>query len=315
VTVSYQSQERKRLIEYAWKGWQVEGHILPYEVAAETLHEGVRESALAYFAKHKIKWWTSRWDVGRPKLQDDQVGLPTGHLNSSQVACINHLEPARLERKLARSIAHNLDETLVDVQPVEDGGFLAYEWIGKESYLGEPGARVRGANITSLDALMCGERADGTRVLIAIEWKYLESYGPGSVATSRRGTNRVSTYEPLLDDPACPIKRAEHKRLFVEPYYQLMRQTLLAWQMVEHKEQGTTAWLHVHVVPELNAALRGGGGGAAALIGESMAEKWRSTLKQPNRYLLLTPTELLAGVDASDQWSGWRQWLQERYLT
>ena len=94
-----------------------------------------------------------------------------------------------------------------------------------------------------------------------------------------------------------------------------MRQTLLAWQMVEHKEQGTTAWLHVHVVPELNAALRGGGGGAAALIGESMAEKWRSTLKQPNRYLLLTPTELLAGVDASDQWSGWRQWLQERYLT
>jgi hypothetical protein len=63
--VSYQSQERKRLVEYARTTWQVEGHILPYEVAAETLHESVRETALAYFNRHRIKWWTSRWDVGR----------------------------------------------------------------------------------------------------------------------------------------------------------------------------------------------------------------------------------------------------------
>jgi hypothetical protein len=310
--VSYQSQERKRLSEYARKTWEVEGHILPYAVAAETLHESVRDTALAYFNTHGIKWWTSRWDVGRPALQPGEVGLPTGHLNSSQVACVNHLEPARLDRDLARQIVRSLDEALVDVQPVEDGGFVAYEWIGAENYLGEPGPRVRGANITSLDALMCAERRDRTRVLLVIEWKYLETYGPESVALSGRGTDRVATYERLLDAANCPIKHGEHRRLFFEPYYQLMRQTLLAWRMVAYREFDASGWLHVHVVPESNLALRSGGRGATDLVGDMMGEKWRSVLKQPERYLLITPTELLAGVEAN---GSWRQWLRERYLT
>jgi hypothetical protein len=314
VPVSYQSRERRRLTEYARKTWQVEGHVLPYELAAETLHKSVRETALAYFTKHKIKWWTSRWDTGRPRLDKNEAGPPTGHLNSSQVACVNHLEPARIDRELARGIARNVDQTFVDVLAVEDGGFVAYEWIGEQNYLGEPGPRIRGANITSLDALMCAQRSDGMRVLLVIEWKYLESNGPESVATSARGTDRVATYQHLFEKASCPIKRGVHQRLFFEPYYQLMRQTLLAWQMVEHNEQEASTWLHVHVVPELNEALRGGGRGAPELIGETLAEKWRSALKQPERYLLTTPTELVAGVEGG-RWSGWRRWLRERYET
>jgi hypothetical protein len=173
---------------------------------------------------------------------------------------------------------------------------------------------VRGANITSLDALMCGQRADGTCVLIVIEWKYLESYGPESVATSARGTDRVATYRPLLERADCPIRVDDVNWLFFEPYYQLMRQTLLAWQMVEHGEFGASDWLHVHIVPELNVALRQSKA-APDLVGDSMASKWRSVLTRPERYLLLTPTELLVGVDADDRWPGWRWWLAERYLT
>jgi hypothetical protein len=117
VPVTYQSRERRRLTEYARNTWQVTGHILPHGLAVETLHESVRETALAYFKKHRIKWWTSRWDTGRPALHKDETGLPTGHLNSSQVACINHLEPARLDRQLARCVARNVDENFVDVKP------------------------------------------------------------------------------------------------------------------------------------------------------------------------------------------------------
>jgi len=94
-----------------------------------------------------------------------------------------------------------------------------------------------------------------------------------------------------------------------------MRQTLLAWQMVEHEEHGASAWLHVHVVPEPNLTLRRGGRGAKDLVGETMAEKWRSVLTKPERYRVITPTELLAGAGASGRWSSWRQWLYERYLT
>jgi hypothetical protein len=313
--VSYQSEERKRLVEYARKTWNVEGHVLPYEVATETLHESVRASALAYFDEHEITWWTSRWDVGRPAPGGEEVGVPTGHLNSSQVACVNHLEPARLDRELALRVAANVDPALVDVRPVEDGGFVAYEWIGLDSYLGEPGARVRGANITSLDALMCGERADGTRVLLVVEWKYLERYGPESLATSKHGTDRVAIYRRLLDDPDCPIKAGDHARVFYEPYDQLMRQTLLAWQMVVRGEHGASEWLHVHVVPQRNAALRGGGRGARTLVGATLHEKWCSVLKEPRRYLLLTPTELLEGVDGGERWGEWRSWLHDRYGT
>ena len=93
-----------------------------------------------------------------------------------------------------------------------------------------------------------------------------------------------------------------------------MRQTLLAWQMVEHGEFGADDWLHVHVVPELNVALRQSRA-ARDLIGATMADKWRSVLKQPERYVLITATELLDGVGLSGRWAEWRQWIRARYLT
>jgi hypothetical protein len=67
-----------------------------------------------------------------------------------------------------------------------------------------------------------------------------------------------------------------------EPYYQLIRQTLLAWQMVAHEEFDATDWLHIHVVPELNVAPRQSRG-VPELVGATLADKWRSVLKQPER--------------------------------
>lgn len=102
--------------------------------------------------------------------------------------------------------------------------------------------------------------------------------------------------------------------LFYEPYDQLMRQTLLAWQMVEHNEFGTVDWIHLHVVPEANVALRENTA-APNLRGTTMAEKWRSVLKQPDRYRLGTPTELVAGIGDIDGWKTWSHWLHDRYLS
>lgn len=312
--MSFQSQQRKRLARYALERYGVEGHLLPYELVQETLHQTFRDRTLTYFAKHKIKWWSSNYDVGRPDLGPDDVGLPTGHLNSSQVAAINHLEPARLDQSVAAQILTTIDGALVEPVAVEDCGFVAYEWIGKENYLKEPGARTRGAQVTSLDALMCGQREDGTRVVVAIEWKYLESYGAKARDRSARQTDRVEIYRPLLQDPASPIKVEEPRDLFFDPYEQLMRQTLLAWQMVVHGEFGASDWIHVHIVPEANLALRGRSGAAPKLIGETMADAWRSALEKPDRYRLLTASDLLARV-RSDRWGEWRAWLRDRYQT
>ena len=93
-----------------------------------------------------------------------------------------------------------------------------------------------------------------------------------------------------------------------------MRQTLLAWQMVEHGEAGVDDWLHVHVVPAANAAMRSPRAklGAAAA---DLASQWRSVLEEPERYRLVTPTELLAQIPQEDAPRGWRDWLSLRYAT
>jgi hypothetical protein len=312
--VSFQSDQRKRLAAYALERYGVEGHVLPYELLAEVLHEDFRDEALGYFVRHKVRWWTSRSDIGRPPGSAGDPGSPTGHLNSSQVACVNHLEPARLDADVARSVLAAHDPDLVEPIAVEDGGFVAYEWIGEANYLNERGSCTRGAQVTSLDALMCGRRADSKRTLVALEWKYLESYGAASRATSSRGTDRVAIYRSLLERVDSPIEVADPADLFFDPYEQLMRQTLLAWQMVEHNEFGASDWIHVHVVPEDNLMLRGRGRAAPKLVGETMGEAWQSVLKKPDQYRLLTATNLLDRVGGA-RWVDWRSWLHDRYLT
>jgi len=305
--VSFQRDELARLRSHADRWWELDSHVLPYEIATETLQADVRQSALDYFKDHNITWWTSPYDM-RTK---DMEARPTGHLNSSQVACVNHLEPARVDAAAAARLVRNINPFFAAARV--DDGYVDYEWIGSASYLEEPGVRTRGANVTSLDALMCGEH-DGQRTLLAIEWKYLESYGVESVATSKHGTDRVKTYRRLLEHSECPISVGNVRWLFYEPYYQLMRQTLLAWQMVEHHEFGASDWLHIHVVPALNVAIRHSRA-APDLLGETMADKWRSVLKQPERYVLTTATELLDGVGCKGRWAEWREWMRQRYLT
>jgi integrase len=61
--VTFQSDELQRLRDYAAEQWHLAGHVLPYELAGETLHESIRGTAIDYFARHGIKWWTSRWDL------------------------------------------------------------------------------------------------------------------------------------------------------------------------------------------------------------------------------------------------------------
>lgn len=152
-------------------------------------------------------------------------------------------------------------------------------------------------------------------MLLVIEWKYLESYVHRSVATSARGVDRVATYRPLLERADCPIAVDDINLLFYEPYYQLMRQTLLAWQMVEHREFDAHDWLHVHVVPEGNARLRARDSAPEELAGETMSDVWRSVLGEPERYRSMTPSGLVAEIGDTARWAAWRRWLAERYLT
>lgn len=94
-----------------------------------------------------------------------------------------------------------------------------------------------------------------------------------------------------------------------------MRQTLLAWRMCDARELGATDWIHVNVVPASNEALRNRVAEAAPqLIGTTMAETWRSVLREPGRFRLMTPTEVVPDAVESC-WQPWRDWLRARYRT
>jgi hypothetical protein len=266
-----------------------------------SLYPPFREGVLRYYNSYSIAWWGGS-------------DGPTDSPISSQVACINHLEPARLNHQVAIQLARRYVPGAVEVLPIE-GGFLAYEWVGMNSYLKERGWSVksRGKNITSVDALMAVKRNDGQVSLIVIEWKYTECYSGKCLAISDKGTQRIEIYRSLLEEPECPIRLGDHKRLFFDPYYQLMRQTLLAWQMIRHREFGATNWVHVHVAPKANVQLLETITSPQLSEFKTMERAWKSVLVDPGKYRLVSPHELLTSIELTSDTDRWLAWLAERY--
>lgn len=162
---------------------------------------------------------------------------------------------------------------------------------------------------------MAVKRKNGAICLLVIEWKYTECYEYGtSLAISKHGTQRIEIYRAFLEHADSPIRLGTHERLFFDPFYQLMRQTLLAWQMVEHREFGATEWLHLHVVPAANKELLGMVTSPELAAFEDMACAWRSVLKRPECYSLVTPETMVPDVAAEREFGDWREWLRKRYL-
>lgn len=270
-------------------------------IGGASLYPPFREGALEYYNEHCIAWWG-----GNDRPTDSPI--------SSQVACLNHLEPARLNHDLAIQLACRYVPDAAEVLPIEDG-YLAYEWVGTNSYLGERGwsLKSRGKNITSVDALMPVKRRDGQVCLMLIEWKYTECYSSKCLAVSEKGTRRIEIYRPLLEEPGCPIRLGDHERLFFDPYYQLMRQTLLAWQMTRHREFGATDWIHIHVAPSANVKLLQVVTSPQLAEFKTMECAWRSVLLEPDKYRLVTPHEVLPPVGSNNERNRWLAWVAERY--
>jgi hypothetical protein len=316
----FRAAEIERLSRLASEAWPAQNdrphpHVLAPELADQNLQEDVRQSALAYFETHQIAWWLSNAERSERAALEFDRKFPTGHLNSSQVACVNHLEPARNDEEMALAVAQRMAPTVAAVRDTGEGGYVAFEWIGDKNYLGERGARTRGANITSLDAMMRVTLADETLALLLVEWKYLESYGAEDIGISKSGTDRVTTYRDLIEAEDSPFVPGEAGRLFYEPYYQLMRQTLLASQYVADTKTPESTWIHLHVIPRGNEALRRRIKKAAPLLlGATLEETWRSTLKAPERYRIVAPSELFDGTPPP-AWQSWRRFLDVRYGT
>ena len=244
------------------------------------LWSGIREDALDYFAANKITWW-------------DSGNEPTGHLLSSQIACLNHLYFLRQRVDLSTQVLKNINPE-IQKAIVVDTGFVEFEKVGKEK-LGNEKQLTRGAKCTSIDALMIGENLYSKRILFLIEWKYTESYSSENKLRGDSGKERLNAYLDLLNEPDCPVKNDNIVGLFYEPFYQLMRQALLGWQMSLRKEYGAEDWMHIHVIPTNNIELRETIT-SPYLNGKNINDAWKSVLKQENKYFSIDPKDFIRPV-------------------
>jgi len=282
---------------------------LPTEYAEQNLFPEIKSHALAYFATHKIKW------------HQGQNAKPNNHMCSSQVCCVNFLFPFSNNPE---SLAHVL-RPIFPIQamlPIENGQYVAFEWIGEKDYLCEKGShngpRTRGANCTSADAAVMFERTDGRKQIVLIEWKYTESYGGSSLEKSKSGTYRTNIYKNLFVSDDCPIERdllTSFESLFFEPFYQLMRQQFLANEMEKAHELGADHVSVLHIAPTHNREFFKITSPELKDLGDSAMQVWKKLVKSPDGFTSISTEQLFGGLSAEQlpEMNTWLEYIQARY--
>lgn len=270
------------------------------------LNPGIRDIADRYFSDNAIAWH-----------QHAAHGL------SSQVCCLNFLmslatRPDILARIVQSVIGGELPEMLeVEKGPDGEPWFVGFEWIGRKDYLNEwprTGSPKRGANVTSADAVLRFRQAGRIESLL-VEWKYTESYG--APPEPKREAERLRRYQIIAFAPFGPLRSDAGLKLtdlFWEPFYQLLRQQILASRMQAAKEDGAERVRVLHIAPAANRRLPRVTSPALRPLGDNAFTVYRSLLVNPDDFIsrstetLFSPLITEAPVDY-----GWANYLRDRY--
>lgn len=252
-----------------------------------------------------------------------------GHGRSSQACCVNFLMPfADQPELLSRWIGHVLGISPPQMLPLEREAvdpfrYVAFEYTGPGDfdYLGEAEGAVpqRGAHATAADAAVAFVGADGQRELLLIEWKYSEEYRNHRLGADVKG-KRLTRYGDKAFAPSGPIRDDLGLQLtdfFKEPFYQLLRQQMLAWQIEHHTQQsGMDRARVLHLSPAGNRALHQVTSPAFAnLAGEPFDDAFaafRAALVRPDTFIERSIEQAFAPLA---QWpeASWHAALAERY--
>lgn len=283
---------------------------LPAALAEQNLVPEIRQSALAHFASHRIKW------------HDGQDGKPSNHLCDSQVCCVNFLFPFADKPTALAEVLRPIFPEVQNMLPIESGQYVSFEWIGAQNYLGEKMSRndqrTRGANCTSADAIMMFERKDGKRQVVLIEWKYTESYGGTFLKFSDSGTDRTAIYRHLFEREDCPIRKdilPSFDALFYEPFYQFMRQQLLAHELVKAHELDADMVTVLHIAPAHNYDFCRVTSSQLVKLGKTATNVWGRLVKPTDRFISINTEQLFGNLSAETdtQLNAWIGYISTRY--
>lgn len=264
----------------------------------KNLYRGIRTKAIEYFREYNITWWQCQ----------NEPNSPTGHMVSSQINCINHLfafrdDPIAIKRILQKATNLPIDKILQS--PIDKGGYIAFEFVYKNKSLLKDNSgkyheeyETRGANCTSIDALVYVQLVNGNKILIPIEWKYTETYN-GEEACDKSWQR----YPDLIRLENSNLKDV-YDLYKADPYYELMRQTLLMEQIIQHKDCGIEAddYFHIMVIPNEHTELK-----------SAIVNNYIPTLKDITKFRIIDPQALLSPIPADGDYKDLISYLQTRY--
>lgn len=123
--------------------------------------------------------------------------------------------------------------------------------------------------------------------LVLVEWKYTESY---RVRRPDRAKDqvRLARYGEAVADPDGPVRAdvLSFERLLDEPFYQLVRQQLLAWELEKSGAEGASRVRVVHVLPAGNVAYQQSlARPEHRALGGSVSEVWQRLLRRQERFV------------------------------
>lgn len=264
------------------------------------LYPSIRDGVLKYFEKNRIAWWK---------------GKLTNHTLSSQVSCLNHLFPLRDDKKAVLSIVRGFQPDIIEVLSITSDrhkpAYIQFEAVSDVDYLNE-NSSTRGRNCTSIDALIFGQNKSGKKILVVIEWKYVEKYWNKDKGSGEKGKTRKKRYTDIINNSK-QLKTEHHGAFYYEPFYQLMRQTIWAEQMIINSNEETVKaddYIHIHVIPKENKELLNK---KHVSSGEGMEKTWRSLIKDQDKYRIITPKDLLEPINSDNRYRHLVNYLETRY--
>lgn len=276
------------------------------------LYEPIRDGVIKYFENNGISWWGGH--------------SPSGHTLSSQIACLNHLFAIMNDKEAVLAMLNGVRDEFEDVLPVlcdANPQYVGFEVVSTKDHLNEK-TSTRGSNCTSVDAFIYAvHKGDKKKWLIPIEWKYTEHYGNEDKSnedrkgeekgTNGKGHERVRRYMAITD-ASSQLKSLDcyyGSIYYQEPFYQLMRQTLWAENVVKHsKDELLKAedYLHIHVIPSENKDLLEK---KYRVSGKKMEETWRSMLNDQGKYIIVDPRKLFEPI--TGKYPELTSYLRKRY--
>ena len=170
---------------------------LPVDSAVENLFPPIREQAVTHFKENDIYWHSG----ALPEL-------PSNHLCSSQILCVNLLFPFAHDREGLKQLLRPVFPDMESVLPIEHPNqYLSFEWIPPENYLREElhtGALRRGIGNTSIDFALLYADSKERKNMILGEMKYAEHYHHQKYGTTKAGRGKLDLYGPFYYAASSP---------------------------------------------------------------------------------------------------------------